>query len=75
MYELTTLTVDEKIFFTDCGITSSVFYFTTFSLSFEQGLCFEIGPNHSLENFEILKHNFSLNDALARFRRCVIINI
>ena len=75
MFEFTTLTVHEKSFLTSCGITPNVFYFNAFSLAFEQGLCFEFGPNHSLENHEYVKHIFSSNCALTRFMWGVIINI
>ena len=36
MYEFTTLTVHEKSFLTNCGITPNVFYFNAFSLAFKK---------------------------------------
>ena len=75
MYEITTLTVHEKSFLTDCGITPNVFYFNAFSLAVEQGLCFEFEPKRSLEYFEDVKHIFFSNCVLTRFMWGVIINI
>ena len=50
-----------------------MFCVTVFSLAFKQELCFDFGPNHSLENLEYVKDIFSSNWALSMFMWGIII--